>query len=69
MQAWFANAPINRDFSLKLEYISGLALNRQDHDLIYRNMTRARTFPAALFSGPRELLTELQSKILSGRAL
>jgi spermidine synthase len=65
MRSWFANAPINRDFSLKLEYISGLALNRQDHDSIYRHMTAARSFPDALFAGPPELLTQLRTKILS----
>ena len=29
MQSWLAGAPVNRDFSLKLEYISGLALNAE----------------------------------------
>jgi spermidine synthase len=67
MDSWFSAAPINRDFSLKLEYISGLALNRQDHDTIYQRMTAARSFPAALFSGPPELLVELRQKLLPSR--
>ena len=67
MQAWFANTPVNRDFSLKLEYISGLALNRQDADPIYENMTRAHTFPEPLFGGPPELLAELRRRIVGER--
>ena len=36
--------PVNRDFSLKLEYISGLALNAGEADPIYAHMVAARTF-------------------------
>jgi spermidine synthase len=67
MQAWFANTPVNRDFSLKLEYISGLALNQQEADPIYENMTRAHKFPEHLFVGPPEQLAQLRRRILGGQ--
>jgi spermidine synthase len=45
MQAWLEGVPVNRDFSLKLEYISGLALNAGEADPIYANMIRGRKYP------------------------
>jgi spermidine synthase len=49
MTAWLGDAPINRDFSLKLEYISGLALNRKEADPIYEHMVAGRRYPEAMF--------------------
>ena len=51
MRAWLVGTAENRDFSLKLEYISGLALNDNRSDPIYAHMIAERTFPASLFSG------------------
>src|SRR4029079_13773021 len=45
MQKWLAGVPVNRDFSLKLEYISGLALNAGEADPIYAHMVEGHTFP------------------------
>jgi hypothetical protein len=42
---------VNHDFSLKLEYISGMALNAQAADAIYAGMVRGRTYPAFSASG------------------
>jgi spermidine synthase len=49
MAAWLGDAPINRDFSLKLEYISGLALNRKEADPIYEHMIAGRSYPEQMF--------------------
>jgi spermidine synthase len=64
MERWLAGAPINRDFSLKLEYISGQALDQREADPIYAHMVADRTFPAAIFTGPPEQLDELRRRIL-----
>jgi spermidine synthase len=45
MKAWLAGVPVNHDFSLKLEYISGLALNSGEADPIYAHMVADRTYP------------------------
>jgi len=45
MRQWLVGVPANRDFSLKLEYISGLALNAGEADPIYAHMVAGHTFP------------------------
>jgi spermidine synthase len=64
MAGWLEGAPINRDFSLKLEYISGLAMDIKEADPIYAHMVEGRTFPAGSFTGPPEELDELRRRIL-----
>lgn len=63
MQAWVANAGENRDFSLKLEYISGLSLGQQRADAIYANMVARRSIPADLFKGSPDALALLRQRI------
>jgi spermidine synthase len=64
MRSWLEGAPINRDFSLKLEYISGLAMDKKEADSIYAHMVAGRTFPADSFTGPPEQIEELRRRIL-----
>jgi spermidine synthase len=64
MERWFARTPLNRDFSLKLEYISGLALNTREADDIYAHMVARRTYPDTLFVAAPELAGDLRSRIL-----
>jgi spermidine synthase len=45
MKRWLEGVPVNRDFSLKLEYISGLALNAGEADPIYAHMIAGRRYP------------------------
>jgi hypothetical protein len=66
MQSWVAGAPLNRDFSLKLEYISGLSLNQQNADVIYSHMVAKRTVPRDLFTGSPVALAQLRERILAG---
>ena len=63
MTKWLAGAPVNRDFSLKLEYISGLALNAKEADQIYSNMAAGHSYPAAMISAPPEMQAELTRRI------
>ena len=68
MQSFVANAPQNRDFSLKLEYISGLSINQQNADTIYAHMVSQRTVPADMFSAPAATIAKLHARILTGPA-
>ena len=63
MTAWYATTPLNRDFSLKLEYISGMALNANEADAIYAHMVARRTYPADAFVAPPGLEAELRRRI------
>jgi spermidine synthase len=65
MKSWVAGTPVNRDFSLKLEYISGLALNEQNADAIYAGMVAHKAFPEGLFAAPADTLSELRRRILA----
>jgi hypothetical protein len=60
---WLADTPVNTDFSLKLEYISGLAYNLQQADAIYTSMVRARRYPEGLFIGAPEIEMQLRERI------
>ncbi len=64
MQAWLAGVPINRDFSLKLEYISGLALNTGEADPIYAHMVQGHSYPA--FRAQGSVDRELRRRVLAG---
>jgi spermidine synthase len=63
LTAWLADTPVNNDFSLKLEYISGLAYNLQQADAIYASMVRARRYPDGLFVGAPEIEMQLRERI------
>ena len=67
MKAWYPHTPLNRDFSLKLEYISGLALNSSAADDIYAHMVANRTYPSDVFTAPPALEAELRGRITGDR--
>src|SRR5204862_3729270 len=52
---WLADAQINEDRNLKLQYLAGLALNLYDQDAIYNAILAYSTFPDDLFTGPEDL--------------
>jgi len=68
MQSFVTGAPENRDFSLKLEYISGLSINQQNADVIYSHMVSNRTVPRDMFVAPAATLAQLRARILAGPA-
>jgi spermidine synthase len=63
MSTWLAGAPINRDFSLKLEYVYGLALNSRQADSIYKHMVAGRKYPERLFVAPPETHEALRKRL------
>ena len=48
---WMADAVINRDISLRLQYLAGMGVNLRVGDLIYRNILAHRKVPSEVFSG------------------
>lgn len=68
---WLADAAINRDSNLRLEYLAGRGLNLYRADVIYAEMlTHARLPPAHLFAGSPALVDEVRRRIQAsyGRA-
>jgi len=65
MKKWLEGVPVNRDFSLKLEYISGLALNAGEADPIYEHMIAGRSIPP--FTGSAGSLAELRRRLSSNQ--
>lgn len=55
LEPWLRDAEINRDRSLRLQYLAGLALDRQDAYTIYDAIVRYRRYPRELFQvSPRD---------------
>ena len=48
---WLADAQINRDSNLRLQYLAGLGLNTYQNASIYEDILRYRRFPDNLFAG------------------
>ena len=65
---WLADAQINRDRNLRLQYLAGLGINRYEQDLIYRQMLSYITYPEELFVGPEESLGWLRG-VITGSTL
>ena len=56
IRPWLANAQINTDRNLRLQYLAGLGLNRFEQADIYSGMAQYRKYPEGLFVGsPRQL--------------
>jgi spermidine synthase len=60
LQPWLADAAINRDRNLKLQYLAGLGVHLYQSDLIYANMLRHADYPEGLFVGSDEMITQLR---------
>jgi spermidine synthase len=58
---WLADAQINRDRNLRLQYLAGLGLNMYQSGPIYTEMiSHASKFPENIFTGSPEKLEELR---------
>jgi spermidine synthase len=51
---WMADAVINKDVSLRLQYLAGMGVNMRVGDLIYRNILAHRKVPSDVFTGSEE---------------
>jgi spermidine synthase len=66
LQPWLVRAQINRDRSLRLQYLAGMALNVNDEAGIYREILQYRQFPVNLITGSRENLEALVLELHAG---
>src|SRR5688572_13183030 len=65
MKAYLADAQINRDRDLRLQYLAGLGLNLYQSGPIYAEILRHKKYPEGLFSGSPETLQKLRAAIAS----
>ena len=61
LREWLADAQVNRDRNLRLQYLAGLGLNAYEQATIYSQMISYRQWPAALFKGSDQTLSQLRS--------
>jgi spermidine synthase len=63
MGGWLADAQINTDLNLRLQYLAGLGLHQYDADTIYRSMIVETEYPEGLFVGSEARIAELRQRI------
>jgi spermidine synthase len=63
LRPWLADAQINRDKNLRLQYLAGFGLNLYEQASIYAEMIQGRKYPEGLFTGTPAQLAELRSRI------
>lgn len=63
LQPWLADATINRDRNLKLQYLAGLGVHLYQSDVIYTGMLRHADYPEGTFTGSPELMAQLRETI------
>jgi spermidine synthase len=66
LKEYMADAVINHDGDLKLQYLAGLGLERYESDRIYYDILKYRRFPEGLFTGSAERMAALREKIHTG---
>jgi spermidine synthase len=60
LDPWLADATINRDRNLKLQYLAGLGVHLYQSDVIYASMLRHADWPDGLFTGSPEMIAQLR---------
>jgi spermidine synthase len=63
LSSWLADAEINRDGNLRLQYLAGLALNKSMEGAIYTQMLTYRRYPENLFVVSDQLRPSLMSAL------
>jgi len=66
LRPWLADAQINRDSDLRLQYLAGMANNVYDNR-IYEDMLAYWRFPADMFSGPPDSIERLRAEMAPGQ--
>jgi spermidine synthase len=63
LRPWFADAEINRDDNLRLQFLAGFDLNLDQRDQTYREILSYRQYPPDLFTGSPATLMALREAI------
>ena len=64
---WMADAQINYDKNLRLQYLAGMSLNHYDQGPIYADMIKYRKFPEGVFTGSPERIARIRTTANGGR--
>jgi spermidine synthase len=67
LKEWMADAVINRDRSLRLQYIAGEGLNKYESAAIFDTMAGYRRFPEEIFIADEAWLQQLRNALLGWR--
>jgi spermidine synthase len=65
LHAWVAEATLNRDVNLKLQYLAGAGVNLHEGDAIYQEILSYRRFPEDLFIASEGTLDRLK-EVMAG---
>ncbi len=63
LKPWLRDAAINRDRNLRMQYLAGIGLNRDDSAAIYAEMLAYRRFPEDIFSSAEGRVDSLRETI------
>jgi spermidine synthase len=64
LEPWLADAIINRDRNLRLQYLAGMGFNLYQSEAIYADMLQYSHYPEQLFAGSEPTKQALRSAIL-----
>lgn len=64
LRPWLADAQINTDRNLRLQYLAGLGVNKYEQAMIYSQILSFRQPPGELFTGAPEKVQMLKSGLL-----
>jgi spermidine synthase len=68
LQSWLADATINRDRNLRLQYLAGMSLNQYEADSIYQSMvSHGVGYPEGFFTGSPGVIDVLKQAIAGGQ--
>ena len=63
LTGWLANATINTDRNLRVQYLAGMGMGRESDYSIYADLRRARSHPPALLAGATQTMQGLIDEI------
>jgi spermidine synthase len=63
LQDWMANAQINTDGNMRLQYLAGMSLNTYEQTQILSEITRHYQYPTNVFVGGEAWTDLLQSRL------
>src|SRR5690606_10865176 len=67
LRSWVADAEINRDRNLRLQYLAGLGVNNYEQAGIYSEILRRGEWPTDVFKGDLSTLSRVRSEVMSRR--
>jgi spermidine synthase len=67
LKPWLADAEMNTDRNLRLQYLAGFGLNAFEQKNIYDQILSYRTLPEGVFTGSPQMLGALENAIRSAQ--